>query len=133
MVRVIFAAVVLSLTTGLAFAVKAPKLPVSAHKLTADEIRTLYDGIPYMFHNFVASKTGVTGSFLMDFTKKAASGTYVDGKNSGNWKGTIRIKGSQYCRKIEKHREGCVSVYTDGGKVYEVNGRGVVESLNSRQ
>ena len=131
MVRLICAAVILSLTTGIALAAGAPKVPKSAKKLTGSEIVALYDNTWFRFHNFMKPTT--TGTFLVSFTTKTASGTYVTGKDSGTWIGTVRIKGNQFCRKINKHKEGCVFLYVDGSDVYEVNGRGVVESLNRKR
>ena len=131
MVRFILVAVVLLFTTEMALAVNAPKLPVNARKLTGAEIVALYGVGSFRFHNFTG-KQSVTGTFRVNFTKKTASGTFVDGKGKGTWSGTVRISGDRFCRKISKRREGCVSVYVDGTTIYEVNGSGVVESRNSR-
>lgn len=131
MVPLICAAVILSLTTGIALAAGAPKVPKSAKKLTGSEIVALYDNTWFRFNNFMKPTT--TGTFLVSFTTKTASGTYVTGKDRGTWIGTVRIKGNQFCRRINKHKEGCVFLYVDGPSIYEVNGRGVVESLNRKR
>jgi Protein of unknown function (DUF995) len=131
MSRSLVAAVVLVLSSSVAFAVKAPKLPATAKKLTGSEIISLYDQTTFRFRNFTGKQI-VTGTFYVNFAAKTASGSYVEGKKSGRWSGTVRIKGDQFCRKIGKNREGCVSLFVDGGKIYEVNNRGYVESLNTR-
>ena len=131
MLRLIRAAIILSLTVSLALAAGTPKVPKSAKKLTGNEILTLYDNTWFNFHNYLKPTT--TGTFLVSFTTKTASGTYIKGKESGTWIGTVRIKGSQFCRRINKHKEGCVFLYVDGPNVYEVNSRGVLESMNKKQ
>jgi hypothetical protein len=132
MLRLICAAVILSLATGFAPAVGAPKVPKSAKKLTGSEIVALYDRTPFRFKNFTAKQL-ITGTFLVNFTNKTASGTYAEGKNRGTWTGKVRIKGDQFCRKINKRKEGCVFLYVDGHNVYEVNANGVLESMNRKQ
>lgn len=104
-------------------------LPASARKLTAGEIRTLYDHTQFNFNNH----DGTTGTFLVDFAGKTAFGTFARGGNRGSWTGRVRIRGSQFCRKIENNREGCVFLYVDGADVYEVNSKGIVESLNRKR
>ena len=104
-------------------------LPASAKKLTAGEIKALYDHTQFSFNNY----DGTIGTFLVDFTSKSASGTYVKGKDKGTWTGIVRIRGSQFCRKIENNKEGCVFLYVDGANIYEVNAKGIVESLNRKQ
>jgi hypothetical protein len=131
MLRLISAALILSLTASLALATGKPKVPKSAKKLTGSEIVALYDNTWFSFHNFMKPTT--TGTFLVSFTTKTASGTYVTGKKSGTWIGTVRIKGDRFCRRINKNKEGCVHLYVNGPNVYEVNTRGVLESLNRKQ
>ena len=131
MLRLISAAVILSLAAGLALAAGKPKVPASAKKLTGSEIVALYDNTWFSFHNFMKPTT--TGTFLVSFTTKTASGTYVTGKKSGTWIGTIRIRGDKFCRRINRGKEGCVFLYVDGPNVYEVNARGVLESMNKKR
>ena len=106
MLRLICAAIILSMVTSSALAAEKAKVPKSAQKLTGNEIVALYDNTWFRFHNFMKPTT--TGTFLISFTTKTASGTYVTGKNRGTWLGTVRIKGDQFCRKINKNKEGCV-------------------------
>ncbi len=103
-------------------------LPASARKLNAGEIMALYDRSQFNFNNH----DGTTGTFLVDFAAKTAFGTFARGGSSGTWTGKVRIRGGQFCRKIENNKEGCVFVYVDGADVYEVNSKGIVESLNRK-
>jgi hypothetical protein len=79
------------------------------------------------------SKPITTGTFLINFDSHSASGTYTQGKRSGTWTAMVRINGDQFCLKINKNKEGCVYLYLDGNTVYEVNARGVLESVNRKK
>ena len=130
MARLLNAAAILILTTGIATAATAAHVPASARKLTGAEIVRLYDNTWFRFHNYMKPVT--TGTFLVNFAARTASGTYKTGKRRGNWRGTVRIRGDKFCRTIGKQRETCVFLYVDGGDVYEVNSRGRIESKNKR-
>lgn len=131
MLRLISAAIILSIVSGSALTASKPKVPASAKKLTGSEVVALYDNTWFSFHNYMKPVT--TGTFLVSFTTKTASGTYATGKKSGTWIGTIRIKGDKFCRRINKGKESCVFLYVDGPNVYEVNASGVLESKNKKR
>lgn len=131
MLRLICAAIILSIISSSALTAAKAKVPKSAKKLTGNEIVALYDNTWFNFHNYMKPTT--TGTFLVSFTTKTASGTYVTGKKSGTWIGTVRIKGDKFCRRISKGKEGCVFLYVDGSNVYEVNAKGVLESMNKKR
>jgi len=117
------------LLTVPALAIKAPRLPATAKKLTAEQIVKLYDGRTISFNNFTLNKP-LTGQFTLNFRTKTIAGTYTFGTEKGTFKGAIRISGDSYCYKVRKGKEVCGTVYRDGPRIYEVNAMGKVTSQN---
>jgi hypothetical protein len=115
-----------------ALALEAPELPSSAKKLSGSEIVALYDGATIAFNNFT-SKLPLTGTDTYNFAKKSHSGSYSIGGKRGTFTGQIRVKGDMFCHREGKGKETCSSVYTNGVYIYEVNQKGVVESMNQKQ
>ena len=112
-----------------AFAVKAPRLPPTANKLSAEEIIELYDGHTISFNNFTLDKP-MTGVFTVNYKAKTVSGTYVYGTEKGTFKATVQISGDKYCYRVRKGKEVCGKVYKDGSNIYEVDSWGKVKSQN---
>ena len=130
MVRVLAAFVGLAfLLTVPALAVKAPRRPSAAQKLTAQEIIKLYDGHTVSFNNFTLDKP-LNGVFTINYQAKTVSGTYVFGTEKGTFKGSVRISGDDYCYRVRKGKEVCVRIYKDGSDIYEVDSWGKVTSQN---
>jgi hypothetical protein len=117
------------LVTVSASAIKGPRLPSTAKKLTTEEIIRLYDGHTISFNNFTLNKP-LTGAFTINYKAKAISGSYTFGTEKGTFKGTLRISGDNYCYKVRKGKEVCGAVYKDGQNIYEVNSMGKVTSQN---
>ena len=113
-----------------AFAVKAPRLPSTAQKLSAEEIIKLYDGHTISFNNFSLDKP-LTGVFTVNYKAKTVSGTYVYGAEKGTFKGAVWISGDDYCYSVRKGKEVCGKVYKDGPNIYEVDSWGKVKSQNT--
>jgi hypothetical protein len=130
MMRLIVALMALGfLLTIPAVALNAKRVPPTAKKLTAEEIIRLYDGHTVAFSNSSMNKP-LTGEFTFDFKTKTIAGTYRFGDDKGAFKGTIRMKGDNYCYKVRKNKEVCATIYRDGANIYEVNSRGTVTSQN---
>jgi hypothetical protein len=130
MVRLIVAVVGIGLVSSPAAAIKSPKLPSTAKKLTAAEIIRLYDGRTMSFSNFSLNKP-LTGEVTVSFKTKTISGTYVFGDEKGEFKGKIRMKGDNYCYSVgKKSKEICGKIYSDGATIYEVNSMGRVIARN---
>ena len=130
MVRVIASLVGFAfLLTLPAFALKGPRLPSTAKKLTAEEIIKLYDGRTISFNNFTLNKP-LTGSFTLNYKNKLISGSYVFGTEKGTFKGAIRLSDDKFCSKVRKGKEVCAAIYKDGPNIYEVNSMGKVTSQN---
>jgi hypothetical protein len=114
-----------------AFAADAPKLPATAKKLSGQEIAALYGGT-LKYQNFTQA-IPFTGSVTFDLKANTEHGTYSTGASSGEFSGRVRIVGDQWCHQEGTGVEFCVSVYTDGDDIYEVDKYGVVESRNQKQ
>lgn len=112
-----------------ALAIKGPRLPSDAKKLTAGEIIKLYDGRTISFNNFTLNKT-LTGSFTLNYKTKTISGSYTFGTEKGTFKGAVRLNGDKFCYKVRKGKEVCATIYKDGPNIYEVNTMGKVTSQN---
>jgi hypothetical protein len=114
-----------------ASAIKSPRLPSTAKKLTAAEIVRLYDGHTMSFSNFTLNKP-LSGEVSVSFKTKTITGTYVFGDDKGTFKGTIRMKGDYYCYNVGKKSRGevCGRIYSDGRDIYEVNSMGKVIAKN---
>jgi len=131
MVRLLTAFVALAfLLTVPAFAIKGPRLPSTARKLSADEIVKLYDGHTISFSNFTLDKP-LTGQFTVNYKAKTISGTYAYGAETGTFKGAVRMNGDSYCYRVRKGKETCGKVYKDGSTIYEVDSWGKVTSQNA--
>ena len=115
----------------LALAADAPKLPTSAKKLSGQEIAALYGGGAIKYQNFTQAVPS-TGSVTFDLKTNTEHGTYSMGASTGEFSGRVRIVGDQWCHQEGGGVELCVSIYTDGNDIYEVDKDGVVESLNQK-
>jgi hypothetical protein len=115
-----------------AVAGSAPSLPSAAKKLSGKEISALYDGLTINFNNFTMNEP-LTGTDTYNLKGHAHQGTYSLGGKTGTFSGSARVKGDQFCHREGNSKEHCAFVYTDGADIYEVNAKGVVESLNHKQ
>ena len=93
---------------------------------------SLYDGSTFKFYNFTMALPN-TSTITLDLKANSQRGTYSYGGGSGDFSGSIRVIGDQFCHTEGSHPEHCVFVYTDGEDIYEVNAQGVVESKNQKQ
>jgi hypothetical protein len=119
-----------AITTS-AWAVDAPPLPSTAKKLQGPEIEALYVGGHAVGTSFQDKKSLVTFDVKMDPKKKTILGNWaLKGGKSGKVDMNYSIRGDNWCNKARKGggKEVCVSVYTDGSDVYEVDDKGVVAS-----
>ena len=108
----------------------APSVPTTAKTLSGNEIAALYDGSTLKFKNFTFNKEPLTGTVTFDFKDLTQSGTAT---GYGHYGGVIRLDGDQFCHKEGARAETCVSVYVDGADIYEVDSKGVVQSVNQKQ
>jgi hypothetical protein len=119
----------LTITTA-AWAIDAPPLPSTAKKLQAAEIEQLYVGHHAEGMSF-QDKKPLTFSATMDAKKKSITGKWaIKGGKSGKVDMVYSIEGDKWCNKPRKGggKQACVSVYTDGPDVYEVDDKGTVAS-----
>jgi hypothetical protein len=103
----------------------AEKVPATAKLLTKAEIFSTYSGATLKWtHPYTDKGTG-TATFNADLT--SGKGTFVFGKNKGEFESQVSFKGDQYCwaakGKGEKKygKRVCNLVYLDGKVVYEVD------------
>jgi hypothetical protein len=115
-----------------ALAAEAPKVPVSAKKLTSAEILKLYDNQTFAYEAYMKDGVG-TGTATYDFTAKKNKVNWTMGNKSGTAQGSIRIKSNQFCYTIGGAKESCNFLYVDGSDVYEVNSKGVVTAKTHKQ
>jgi len=106
----------------------APLLPQSARKLSGAEVKTLYDGMRATFENFTQSEL-LTGSITHDLRQNTQFGDFVMGGQKGSFRGSSHVKGDRYCYRSEAGRESCYWVFANGQTFYEVNSRGVVDTV----
>jgi hypothetical protein len=130
MARLFSAALFIASMVIPALAETPPPLPATAKKLAAADITALYDGSMVTWHNFAA---GGIGAAIYDLKKKVQYVIYDFSGNRGSFTGKIRVKDDTFCYVPPKSKEVCVSVYTDGGDIYEVDSAGVVSGKNKKQ
>jgi outer membrane protein assembly factor BamB len=106
-------------------AMGADKVPATAKLLTKAEIMAAYSGATLKWtHPYTDKGTG-TAAFNTDLT--SGKGTFVFGKDKGEFESKITFKGDQYCwaakGKGEKKfgKRVCNLVYLDGKIAYEVD------------
>lgn len=124
--------VILILISSEALADNAPSLPPSAKKLSGREITELYDGLTINFNNFTMGQA-LTGTDTYNIKGHSHHGTYSIGGKSGAFSGSAQVRGDKFCHREGNSPEHCAFVYTDGADIYEVDSKGLVESLNHRQ
>jgi hypothetical protein len=116
--------------TSFAWAVEAPLLPSTAKKLQASQIEQLYVG-GHADGTAFQEKELLTFSVNMNSKKKSITEKWMlkSGK-SGKVDLVYYIQGDSWCDKLRKGvgKDICVSVYTDGTDVYEVDNKGAVAS-----
>jgi hypothetical protein len=124
----LLAAAFISVTPALAL--DAMTVPTTAQKLDGSGIMKLYHGMHGSFNN-LQNKVTLTGDSFYDMKKKTMMGTYVwDKKDRGIFKGKAWVKGDQFCNKPDNGKQTCTSVYLDGKTYYEVDDKGIVQSVD---
>ena len=131
--------VAVALAPTLAWSADAVKLPASAKQLAKDEIIALYSGKSTTWDHPNTDKS--TGTTIIAADATSMSGTWVNGKDNGEWEGKISFnKKDQYCyvtrgKGDKKYgKETCTLVFVDGKTVYEINPKSKkVLSINTIQ
>jgi hypothetical protein len=121
-----------ALATPSALAVQRPQVPPSAGKLTAAQIKKLYDGNTFSFTSYTTFGAA-TGRVSYDFESGTNHVDYQLGSHHGSLTGTIRLSGDKFCYKVGFSRERCDDLYLAGSSIYDVDADGTVESLNQSQ
>lgn len=100
-------------------------LSPNAKLLDKAGVMATYDGKQFAWSH--PNTDRVTGTANFDLKNGLASGTWTDGKKSGEWESKVTFKGDQYCYEARgkgQKKYGkmvCNLVYLDGSTTYEVD------------
>ena len=130
--QVTFAVVAFALACTDASAASGHTLPRTARKLTADEIRMLYDRRTFAFEN-ITSRGSVYGISAYDLSSGRNAGRYRVGETVGTFEAKVRVQGDTICYIAPGDPEECSSVYVDRLDVFEVGADGKVKTVIFRE
>lgn len=102
------------------------KLSAMAKVLTGAEIKTAYSGHALNWTHPNTDK--MTGTVVFDAAGATMTGTWSDGKSTGDWEGQATWKGDQYCWQARPKgsnkswpKSVCNVIYLDGTTFYETD------------
>jgi hypothetical protein len=130
--QVTFAVVALALACPDAPAASGHTLPRTARKLTADEIRMLYDRRTFAFEN-ITSSGSLYGISAYDLSRGRNAGRYRLGETVGTFEAQVRVEGDRICYLSAGNPEECSLVYVHGLDVFEVGADGKVKTVLFRE